>query len=184
MNRADLLIALGARFDDRVTGKLDAFAPGAKVIHMDIDPAEISKNREADVPIVGELKQVLPALTAAYLELRAQDRIVDKREWRDQVEEWKFKHPFRYRRAGALKPEYVLERFRDLPARQGRHLGRPASASTRCGPRSGCRSTRRAAGSPRAASARWASACPPPSAPSRACPTPPSSTSTATAASR
>jgi acetolactate synthase-1/2/3 large subunit len=114
MNRADLLITVGARFDDRVTGKLDAFAPGAKVIHMDIDPAEISKNREADVPIVGELKQVLPALTAAYLELRQQDRILDKREWRDQVEEWKFKHPFRYRRAGALKPEYVLERFRDI----------------------------------------------------------------------
>ncbi len=114
LNRADLLITVGARFDDRVTGKLDAFAPGARVVHMDIDPAEISKNREADVPIVGELKQVLPALTAAYLDLRAQDRIVDKREWRDQVEEWKFKHPFRYRRAGALKPEYVLERFRDL----------------------------------------------------------------------
>ena len=114
MNRADLLITVGARFDDRVTGKLDAFAPGARVVHMDIDPAEISKNREADVPIVGELRQVLPALTAAYLDLRAQDRIVDKREWRDQVEEWKFKHPFRYRRAGALKPEYVLERFRDL----------------------------------------------------------------------
>jgi acetolactate synthase I/II/III large subunit len=114
LNKADLIITVGARFDDRVTGKLDAFAPGARVIHMDIDPAEISKNRQADVPIVGELRQVLPALTAAYLELRAQDKIASKREWRDQVEEWKFKHPFRYRRAGALKPEYVLERFRDL----------------------------------------------------------------------
>ena len=114
MNRCDLLICVGARFDDRVTGKLDAFAPGAKVIHMDIDPAEISKNRHADVPIVGELAQILPALTAAYLELRAADRIASKREWKDQVEEWRFKHPFRYRRVGPLKTQYVMERFRDL----------------------------------------------------------------------
>jgi acetolactate synthase-1/2/3 large subunit len=116
MNRADLLVTIGARFDDRVTGKLDAFAPGAKVIHMDIDPAEISKNRHADIPIVGGLKQVLPALTTAYLELRAQDRIASKREWKDQVEEWRFKHPFRYRRVGPLKTQYVMERFRDLLA--------------------------------------------------------------------
>jgi acetolactate synthase-1/2/3 large subunit len=116
MNRADLLVTIGARFDDRVTGKLDAFAPGAKVIHMDIDPAEISKNRHADIPIVGGLKQVLPALTEAYLEMRAQDRIASKREWKDQVEEWRFKHPFRYRRVGPLKTQYVMERFRDLLA--------------------------------------------------------------------
>ena len=116
MNRADLLVTIGARFDDRVTGKLDAFAPGAKVIHMDIDPAEISKNRHADIPIVGSLKQVLPALTTAYLEMRTQDRIASKREWKDQVEEWRFKHPFRYRRVGPLKTQYVMERFRDLLA--------------------------------------------------------------------
>jgi acetolactate synthase I/II/III large subunit len=116
MNRCDLLIAIGARFDDRVTGKLDAFAPGAKVVHLDIDPAEISKNRHADVPIVGELKTILPALAAAYLDLRAQDRIASKREWREQVEEWRFKHPFRYRRVGALKPQFIMERLRDLLA--------------------------------------------------------------------
>ncbi len=116
MNRCDLLIAVGARFDDRVTGKLDAFAPGAKVVHLDIDPAEISKNRHADVPIVGDLRTVLPALAAAYLDLRAQDRIASKREWREQVEEWRFKHPFRYRRVGALKPQFIMERLRDLLA--------------------------------------------------------------------
>jgi acetolactate synthase-1/2/3 large subunit len=114
MNRCDLLVAIGARFDDRVTGKLDAFAPGAKVVHLDIDPAEISKNRHADVPIVGDLKTILPALAAAYLDLRAQDRIASKREWREQVEEWRFKHPFRYRRVGALKPQFIMERLRDL----------------------------------------------------------------------
>jgi acetolactate synthase-1/2/3 large subunit len=114
MNRADLLVAIGSRFDDRVTGKLDAFAPGARVVHCDIDPAEISKNRHADVPIVGELREVLPALTAAYLELRSADRIVSKREWKDQVSDWRFKYPFRYRRVGELKPQYVIERLRDI----------------------------------------------------------------------
>ena len=65
MNRADLLVACGSRFDDRVTGKLDAFAPGAKVIHMDIDPAEIDKNRAAQVPIVGSIELVVPKLAEA-----------------------------------------------------------------------------------------------------------------------
>jgi acetolactate synthase-1/2/3 large subunit len=114
LNRADLLVAVGARFDDRVTGKLDAFAPGARVVHCDIDPAEISKNRHADVPIVGELTDVLPALTAAYLDLRSADRIASKREWKEQVEDWRFKYPFRYRRVGDLKPQYVIERLRDI----------------------------------------------------------------------
>ena len=116
LHRADLLITVGARFDDRVTGKLDAFAPGAKVIHMDIDPAEISKNRTADVPIVGELREVLPQLTKAIAKLCESDSIMNHRAWLEQVEEWKFKYPYRYRRAGALKPEYVIERLRDLLA--------------------------------------------------------------------
>jgi acetolactate synthase-1/2/3 large subunit len=116
LHRSDLLITVGARFDDRVTGKLDAFAPGAKVIHMDIDPAEISKNRTADVPIVGELREVLPQLTKAIAKLRESDSIMNHRAWLEQVEEWKFKYPYRYRRAGALKPEYVIERLRDLLA--------------------------------------------------------------------
>ena len=116
LHRSDLLITVGARFDDRVTGKLDQFAPGAKVIHMDIDPAEISKNRTADIPIVGELREVLPQLTKAIAKLRESDSIMNHRAWLEQVEEWKFKYPYRYRRAGALKPEYVIERLRDLLA--------------------------------------------------------------------
>ena len=116
LHRSDLLITVGARFDDRVTGKLDQFAPGAKVIHMDIDPAEISKNRTADIPIVGELRDVLPALTKALAKLRESGTSMNHRAWLEQVEEWKFKYPYRYRRAGALKPEYVIERLRDLLA--------------------------------------------------------------------
>ena len=100
MNRADLLVTIGARFDDRVTGKLDAFAPGASVIHMDIDPAEISKNRHADIPIVGELKQVLPALTRPTWSCARRTASRRSASGRTQVEEWRFKHPFRYRRVG------------------------------------------------------------------------------------
>jgi acetolactate synthase I/II/III large subunit len=113
MHEADLLIACGARFDDRVTGKLDAFAPGARVVHMDVDPAEIDKNRRADIPIVGSLDQVVPALLEAVLTRRGEGepRAVP---WLRQVCEWRERHPFRYRHRPPLKPEFVIERLRDL----------------------------------------------------------------------
>jgi acetolactate synthase-1/2/3 large subunit len=115
LNKADVLITVGARFDDRVTGRLDAFAPDATVIHCDIDPAEISKNRHADVPIVGELQQVLPALREALVQ-RAPGSAERYRPWLDQLSAWRDEHPFRYRRGGALKPQYVIERLRDVLA--------------------------------------------------------------------
>ncbi|HYZ80291.1 MAG TPA: thiamine pyrophosphate-dependent enzyme, partial [Solirubrobacteraceae bacterium] len=114
MHHADLLITVGARFDDRVTGKLDAFAPGARVVHLDIDPAEISKNREADVPIVGELRRVLPALRTALAERRGHGG--QHAAWLEQIEAWRAENPFRYNRGAVLKPQYVLERLRDLLA--------------------------------------------------------------------
>ena len=113
MNRCDLLIACGARFDDRVTGKLDAFAPGAKVIHMDVDPAEIDKNRQAQIPIVGSLEHVIPKL-ADSLESRANGGPPRAAEWLATVREWKREHPFRYRNTEPLKPEFVIERLREL----------------------------------------------------------------------
>ena len=113
MNRCDLLIACGARFDDRVTGKLDAFAPGARVIHMDVDPAEIGKNREADIPIVGTIEQIVPKLTEA-MQSRSNGGAPKAAEWLATVQGWQAEYPFRYRRSGPLKPEYVIERLRDL----------------------------------------------------------------------
>jgi acetolactate synthase I/II/III large subunit len=113
LNRADLLVACGARFDDRVTGKLDSFAPGAKVIHIDVDPAEIDKNRAAQVPIVGTIDLVVPKLADA-LESRKNGGPPRAAEWLETVQGWRREHPFRYRRAGALKPEYVIERLREL----------------------------------------------------------------------
>jgi acetolactate synthase-1/2/3 large subunit len=114
LNKADLLIAVGSRFDDRVTGKLSAFAAGAKVIHFDIDPAEIGKLRKADIPVVGPLPAALAQLTD---ELR---RITDPGHlgpaaWRRQVEEWRAAYPYRYDPDGDfLKPQAVMEALRDL----------------------------------------------------------------------
>src|ERR1700693_4704603 len=92
MTHADLLIALGVRFDDRVTGRLAAFAPHAKVIHVDIDPAEIGKNRTADLPIVGDVKRVLKKLNVCLKELEAAQgaqNASNRESWRNQIREWK-----------------------------------------------------------------------------------------------
>src|SRR6185312_6593444 len=86
LQQADLLIALGTRFDDRVTGKLDTFAPGALIVHADIDPAEISKNRRADVPIVGASREVIAALVAAVRAEFAQGHRPDLTAWRTQLD--------------------------------------------------------------------------------------------------
>jgi acetolactate synthase I/II/III large subunit len=115
MNQADLLIACGSRFDDRVTGKLDVFAPGAKVIHMDVDPAEIDKNRAAQIPIVGSLELVVPKLAEA-LQSRMNGGPPKAAPWLQTVQDWKRQHPFRYRNTEPLKPEYVIERLRELTA--------------------------------------------------------------------
>src|SRR5690348_7925894 len=115
LQRSDLLIALGTRFDDRVTGKLDTFAPEAKVIHADIDPAEIGKNRHADVPIVGDVKAVIIEL----LELLRQDGIpgnLDMAEWWAYLNQVQSTYPLSYgpQSDGSLGPEYVIEKLGQL----------------------------------------------------------------------
>jgi acetolactate synthase-1/2/3 large subunit len=96
---------VGARFDDRVTGRLDAFAPNAKVIHIDIDPASVSKNVEVDIPIVGDAKSILA-------ELNKIAKRPDTAEWLKQVHEWKRRHPLRYHDSdGKIKPQYVIEQI-------------------------------------------------------------------------
>jgi acetolactate synthase-1/2/3 large subunit len=116
LNKADLIIAVGARFDDRVTGKVSAFAPGAKVIHFDVDAAEVGKIREAEIPVVGPLDLALSELTSALRELRGDETRVPE-AWLRQLDEWRELYPFKYRRAdGVLKPQTVLETLRDLTA--------------------------------------------------------------------
>ncbi len=116
LNKADLIIAVGARFDDRVTGKVSAFAPGAKVIHFDVDAAEVGKIREAEIPVVGPLDLALAELTAALRELSSGNG-KQPSEWLRQLDEWRELYPFKYRRNNdALKPQTVLETLRDLTA--------------------------------------------------------------------
>jgi acetolactate synthase-1/2/3 large subunit len=113
LNKADLVIAIGSRFDDRVTGKLSAFAPGARVIHFDIDAAEVGKIRHAEIPVVGPLKLALSELADALSALEP----VSHEPWLRQIEEWREAFPFRYtREEGVLKPQTAVEALRDQTA--------------------------------------------------------------------
>ncbi|MFM9023160.1 MAG: biosynthetic-type acetolactate synthase large subunit, partial [Solirubrobacterales bacterium] len=109
MDEADLICAIGARFDDRITGKLDEFAPNAKFIHIDIDPAEVSKNVPAHIPIVGDAKSILPALTREYRALDPDTSRLDP--WLGQIEEWKEKYPLSYEDStdSEIKPQYMIQ---------------------------------------------------------------------------
>jgi acetolactate synthase-1/2/3 large subunit len=113
VQNADLIIALGARFDDRVTGKLATFAPEAKVVHLDVDPAEISKLVTATVPLVGDLKLLLPQLTEEVRRAFAAHGKPDLAGWWKRVDDWRQKHPLRYQQDGQpqLLPQYVVDRL-------------------------------------------------------------------------
>src|SRR5215469_9916411 len=108
MTHCDLLIALGTRFDDRVTGRLAAFAPHDKVIHVDIDPAEIAKNRQPDVPIVGDVKRVLTKVNQLLAE-QAAPATAQRHAWWSQIREWKEQHPFdRSTSDSEIKPQHLM----------------------------------------------------------------------------
>jgi acetolactate synthase-1/2/3 large subunit len=113
LQKSDLIVALGARFDDRVTGKLSSFAPDATVVHADIDPAEISKNRVADVPIVGDCREVIADLVAAVEAEHAAGRLGDYEAWWAQLNHWRSRFPLGYAEPddGSLAPQYVIERI-------------------------------------------------------------------------
>jgi acetolactate synthase I/II/III large subunit len=116
LQKADLIVALGARFDDRVTGRLDSFAPYAKVVHADIDPAEISKNRTADVPIVGDAREVLADLTTAVHAEHKAGRKGDYGDWWKQLNSWREAYPLGYDlpEDGSLSPQLVIQRIGEL----------------------------------------------------------------------
>ncbi|HEY1268071.1 MAG TPA: biosynthetic-type acetolactate synthase large subunit [Candidatus Binatia bacterium] len=122
MHNADLLIAVGARFDDRVTGKLSEFSPVARVVHIDIDPTSIKKNVHAHIPIVGDVRTVLKQLNMI---LRSLDGNVNERKqqlkpWHNQIEEWKRAHPFKYEQdEKAIKPQYVIEKLFEMTHNDG-----------------------------------------------------------------
>jgi acetolactate synthase-1/2/3 large subunit len=109
MDEADLICAVGARFDDRITGKLSEFAPRAKFIHIDVDPAEISKNVPAHIPIVGDAKAVLPKLAAEYRALEADPTRLEG--WWNRIEEWQRRYPLAYQDTAdaEIKPQYMVQ---------------------------------------------------------------------------
>ncbi len=109
MDEADLIVAIGARFDDRITGKLSEFAPRAKFIHIDVDPAEISKNVPAHIPIVGDARNIIPRLTAEYRALEAEPGRLE--EWWTRIHKWQERHPLAYADStdSEIKPQYMIE---------------------------------------------------------------------------
>jgi acetolactate synthase I/II/III large subunit len=109
MDEADLIVAIGARFDDRITGKLSEFAPRAKFIHIDIDPAEISKNVPAHIPIVGDAKNIVPRLTAEYRALSAEPSRLE--EWWTRIRSWQDRYPLGYEdsKDAEIKPQYMVQ---------------------------------------------------------------------------
>ena len=111
----DLIVAAGVRFDDRITGKLSEFAREAEVIHIDIDPAEIGKNIETSIPIVGDAKIVLSDLIDKYKELTEKKGVPDRKEWLGYLRELKKNHPLRYDKdSKGLKPAYIVEKIYEI----------------------------------------------------------------------
>jgi acetolactate synthase-1/2/3 large subunit len=115
IQESDLLIAIGMRFDDRVTGKIDAFAPHAKIIHIDIDPTSIRKNVRVDVPIVGDVKRVLTVLNKVLKEEVKEQWDAVRKIWLKQIDAWKKERPLTYTYSDeVIKPQFVVERYMNL----------------------------------------------------------------------
>jgi acetolactate synthase-1/2/3 large subunit len=116
IQKSDVLVSLGARFDDRVTGLVEAFAPNAKIIHVDVDPAEIGKVKQVDVPIVGDAKSVLSALNARVRTLRETTPAPVRVDWFAQLDDWQATHPYSYTQddEGPIKTQYFIERLHAL----------------------------------------------------------------------
>jgi acetolactate synthase-1/2/3 large subunit len=121
LQKSDLLVTLGARFDDRVTGKLSTFAPGAAVIHVDVDPAEIGKNRAADVPIVGDCREAIADLIVAVQDLHAAGQQADLTGWWRQLDEWRTTYPLGYDEPndGSLSPQFAIQRLGEIVGPDG-----------------------------------------------------------------
>jgi len=108
ISEADLIIGVGVRFDDRVTGKLETFAPHAKIIHIDIDPAEVNKNVKVDIPVVGNAKNVLEKLIPLI-------KTIERKEWLEKIKEWKRRFPLNYEfDDNSIKPQYLIEKLDEL----------------------------------------------------------------------
>ncbi len=113
ITECDLLLAIGVRFDDRVTGKVSTFAPHAKIIHIDVDPAEIGKNKAIDIPIVGDARAVLQAMLQKIVKRGGREN------WLEKIRMWKKKHPLKYKDDGKLRPQFIIQQLSDLLKGEG-----------------------------------------------------------------
>ena len=113
MHDCDLLIAVGARFDDRITGNLEKFCPTATVIHIDVDPSSISKNIKAHIPIVGDVKDAVNQISKKIVQKNLKPKNIDK--WWSQINEWRKKDSFGYKQGKEIiKPQYVVDRLYEI----------------------------------------------------------------------
>ncbi len=111
MQQSDLIIAVGSRFDDRITAKIDAFAPHAKIIHIDIDPTSIGKNVKVDIPIVGDVKNVLKKLNETVFQEKDKFRKNRLEKWHEQIKKWKENNPLKYKEDDKLRPQFIMEKI-------------------------------------------------------------------------
>lgn len=115
ISESDLMLAIGVRFDDRVTGKTDEFAPNSTIVHIDIDPTSIHKNVEVDIPVVGDCKTTLEALNCLLEKEKAEDICPERKEWNDRIQSWKETNPLKYEQGDeVIKPQYVVEKLFEI----------------------------------------------------------------------
>ncbi|HEX9860439.1 MAG TPA: biosynthetic-type acetolactate synthase large subunit, partial [Nitrospirota bacterium] len=114
VHNSDLLVAIGMRFDDRVTGKVEGFAPGAKIVHIDIDPTSIRKNVRVDVPVVGDVKDVLKILNRVVKEESKGSWAAIRKAWLKQIDDWNFENPMGYDMDDVIKPQFVIEKINEI----------------------------------------------------------------------
>jgi len=146
MHDCDLMINIGARFDDRVTGKVAAFAPNSKKIHIDIDPSSINKNVRVDLPIVGDVAHVLEDLIKVWKAKQARPNVKALDAWWKQIEAWRGRDCLHYKNSDSIiKPQFACSGC-SRRSRTRTSTSRPRSASTRCGPPSSSSSKSRTAG--------------------------------------
>ncbi len=184
LQKADLVVSLGARFDDRVTGALSSFAPHAQVVHADIDPAEIGKNRDVDVPIVGDLKEVITDLLPELEREHAAKGKPDVEAWWRQIDDWRETYPLGYTEPddGHLAPQHVISRLGEISGPESIYVA--GVGQHQMWAAQFIRYEHPGRGSTPAGSAPWASRSRRPWARRSAAPTPRCGRSTATAASR
>ena len=147
MHDCDVMVCVGARFDDRITGRLDAFAPNSIKIHIDIDPSSINKNVPVDIPIIGDAGRVLKSMASEWRKIKQRPSDTDLKAWWAQIQQWRERDCLKYKANNdVIMPQYAIERLYELTKDKNDLTSPPKSASIRCGRRSSTTLKSRTAG--------------------------------------